>query len=99
MARTTKKELISIITGILNANEEKEVCVVKYEKKLRNGRYGLRAYALCWRDMFHNGEGKVYARPWSGATLYWEAPLDRLKLAELQDIVGKCMMLNNPKRP
>ena len=93
MARTTKKELISIITNILKDNPEKEVFIPKYSNDLKNGRWGLQAYSLCYSN------GEVMCRPWSGANCYWRARLDELKLAELQDIVGKCMMLTNPKHP
>ena len=92
MARTTKKQLISIITNILTTNPEKEVCVVKYQYKLRNGRWGFHAYTLCY-----NSE-QVMCRPWAGAGIYWNARLERLNKDELQDIVGRCMMLTNPAR-
>ena len=90
MARTTKKQLIGIIFNILKEHPEKEVCVVKYQNELRNGRWGLHAYSICYRNE------TIYARPWSGAEVYWNARIERLKLAELQDIVGKCMMLTHP---
>ena len=89
--RTTKKQLIDLITDFLKEHPEKEINVVKYENKLRNGRWGYHAYSICYR--FDN----VMCRPWSGACNYWNARLERLKLSELQDIVGKCFASTNPK--
>lgn len=88
MARTTKKELIGIIFNILTANPEKEVCVVKYQDKLRNRRWGMHAYSLC--AMKDAVEGWIlYIRPWAGANMCWRAKLERLKISELSDIVGR----------
>lgn len=95
MARTTKKQLIGIIFDILKGNPEKEVCVARYQNKLRNGRWGYHAYSLCAMNNVVDG-WVLYVRPWSGAKMCWRANLERLKLAELQDIVGKCMMLTHP---
>ena len=95
MARTTKKELIGIIFNILTANPEKEVCVVKYQNELRNGRWGMHAYTLCAMNNVLDG-WVLYVRPWAGAKMCWRANLERLKVSELQDIVGKCMMLTHP---
>lgn len=87
MARITKKDLIEFITNTLKANPDKEVCIVKYQNELRNGRWGLHAYSICYRNE------TIYARPWSGAEVYWNARIERLKLAELQDIADKCKIL------
>lgn len=94
MAQTTKKQLISIITNILKEHPEKEVYVPRLQNRLRNGRWGFHAYALCYST------GEVMCRPWAGADVYfgWSARLERLNKDELQDIVGRCMMLTNPAR-
>lgn len=98
MARTTKKQLISIIFNILKEHPEKEVCVVRYQEKLRNGRWGMHAYALCAMNNVVDG-WTLYVRPWAGAKMCWRARLERLKLAELQDITGRCISLTDPHRP
>ena len=95
MARTTKKALMGIILNILTTNPGKEVCIVKYQNQLRDGRWGLHAYSLCAMKDIVDG-WMLYVRPWAGANLCWRARLERLKVAELQDIVGKCMMLTHP---
>ena len=95
MARTTKKELIEIIYNILVDHSDKEVCVAEYQDKLRNGRWGMHAYTLCAMNNVLDG-WVLYVRPWAGAKMCWRANLGRLKVAELQDIVGKCMMLTHP---
>ena len=95
MARTTKKELIEIIYNILVDHSDKEVCVAEYQDKLRNGRWGMHAYTLCAMNNVLDG-WVLYVRPWAGAKMCWRANLERLKVAELQDIVGKCMMLTHP---
>jgi hypothetical protein len=94
MARTTKKELIGIIFNILVDHSDKEVCVAEYQDKLRNGRWGMHAYTLCAMNNVLDG-WVLYVRPWAGAKMCWRANLERLKVAELQDIVGKCMMLTH----
>lgn len=81
----TKKEAIETIETILSEHPEKEVCVVKYQNELRNGRWGMHAYSLCWRY------GKLVCRPWSGANCYWEARLERLKKDNVLDILGRCI--------
>lgn len=87
---TTKKELVTIITNILKEHPEKEVVVTRYQNKLRNGRWGLHCYSLCYRY------DKVMCRPWSGADCYWDARLDeRLLKNDLLDITGRCMMLTH----
>lgn len=85
MARLTKTQLIETITTLLKNNPDKEVCVVKYQNKLRNGRWGMHAYTLCYDSE------KVMCRPWAGANVYWSARLERLTFAELLDIMNKCM--------
>lgn len=85
MARLTKTQLIETITTLLKNNPDKEVCVVKYQNKLRNGRWGMHAYTLCYDSE------KVMCRPWAGANMYWKANLERLTFAELLDIMNKCM--------
>lgn len=91
MAKTmTKEQLITLISDFLMLHPEKEICVVKYQNKLRNGRWGLHAYAITYAcDM-------IMCRPWSGANTYWKAGLDRLKKDELLDIAGKCLMSTHP---
>ena len=91
----TKKELISIITGILRENPGREVVITKYQGRLRNGRGGMHAYSLCYRPEGACGGG-VFARPWAGADICWEARLPKLLKAELLDIAGRCMMLTHP---
>ena len=90
MARTTKKQLISIITNILKEHPGKEVYIPRLQNKLRNGRWGLHAYSLCYNS------DKVMCRPWAGAEVYWDARLERLCKNDLQDITGRCMMLTHP---
>jgi hypothetical protein len=90
MTKMTKKELITLISDFLMLNPEREIYVPKYQNKLRNGRGGLHAYAICYRcDM-------VMCRPWAGADYYWDARLERLKKDELLDIAGKCLMSTHP---
>lgn len=82
----TKKELITLISDFLMLNPEKEICVVKYQNKLRNGRWGMHAFTITYNcDM-------VMCRPWAGADCYWKAELERLKKDELLDIARKCIM-------
>ncbi len=88
--RTTKKQMIEVISTILKDHPEKEICVAKYQNKLRNGRWGLHAYAICYES------GSVMCRPWSGANCYWNARLERLTKEELEDIVGKTVMSTHP---
>ena len=90
MARLTKKQLIETIFTLLKNNPDKEVCVVKYQDKLRNGRWGMHAYTLCAMNNIVDG-WVLYVRPWAGANMCWRANLERLKFAELLDIMNKCM--------
>ena len=83
MARITKKELIEKITETLKNNPEIEVYVPLLQNKLRNGRWGLHAYALCYNS------GEVMCRPWAGADCYWRARLERLTKTELEYIFVK----------
>ena len=76
----TKKELIEKITETLKNNPEIEVYVPSLQNKLRNGRWGFHAYALCYNS------GEVMCRPWAGANCYWRAHLDRLTKNELSFI-------------
>ena len=92
MAQTTKKQLISIITNILKEHPEKEVYVPRLQNRLRNGRWGMQAYALAYNHEW----GEVVCRPWAGAEANWSARLERLNKYELQDIVGRCFMLTHP---
>ena len=94
MAKMTKKELITLISDFLMLHPEKEICVVKYQNKLRNGRWGLHAYSICYKDMAP--AATIYCRPWAGANCYWRAGLERLKKDELLDIWGKCLMSTHP---
>jgi len=90
MARLTKKDLVKTIFNLLKDNPDKEVCVVKYQDKLRNGRWGMHAYTLCAMDNIVDG-WVLYVRPWAGANMCWRANLERLTFAELLDIMNKCM--------
>ena len=83
MARVTKKQIIDGITNTLKNNPGSEVCISKYQNKLRNGRWGLHAYALCYNS------GEVMCRPWAGANVYWRADLTRLTRDELEEISGR----------
>ena len=85
MARLTKTQLIETITTLLKNNPDKEVYVPSLQNRLRNGRWGFHAYALCYST------GEVMCRPWAGANVYWSARLERLTFAELLDIMNKCM--------
>ena len=87
----TKKQLIYIITEFLKGHPEKELYTPRQTNKLRNGRWGMHCYCLCYR------EGKVCCRPWAGADIYWDARLERLNKDDLSDLVGRCFMLTNPK--
>lgn len=94
MAQTTKKQLIGIITDCLKEHPEKELIITRYQNRLRNGRWGYHAYSLAYNCEW----GEVVCRPWAGAETNWSARLERLGKGELQDIVGRCMMLTNPAR-
>ncbi len=85
---TTKAQLIGIITNFLREHPEKELYVPRQGNALRNGRFGYVAYALCYRD------NEVFCRPWAGANIYWRTRFDKLKKADLQDIVGRCFIAN-----
>lgn len=98
MARTTKKQLISIIFNTLKEHPEKEVVITKYQNKLKNGRWGYHAYSLCAMENIVDG-WQLYVLPWAGAKMCWRPNLNKLKLTELQDIVGRCISLTDPKRP
>ena len=76
----TKKQLIEKITEFLKGNSKREIYIVKYQNKLRNGRWGLHAYTICFDS------GEVMCRPWSGANVYWRADLKKLTKVELLDI-------------
>jgi hypothetical protein len=89
MARITKKQVIGTIFDYLKANPEKEICVVKYQNELRNGRWGFHAYCLCALNNVVDG-WVLYVRPWSGAHMHWRAKLERLHLADLQEIASMC---------
>ena len=58
----TKKEIIDKIFHRLSANPGCEVFAPSLQNKLRNGRWGLRAYCLTLFD------GNIVCRPWAGAT-------------------------------
>ena len=95
--QTTKADLIAIITDILKKNQDKEVVITKYQNKLRNGRFGYHAYSLCYQPgAAYEG---IFARPWSGANVYWRADLMKLLKSELQDICGRCMMITHRTTP
>ena len=83
----TKKEIITAISDYLMLHPEKEICVVKYQNKLRNGRWGLHAYTICYMNMAP--EDTVYCRPWAGANCYWRADLMRLNKTELLEIFNQ----------
>ena len=80
----TKKEIIDKIFHHLSANPGCEVFAPSLQNKLRNGRWGLRAYCLTLSD------GNIVCRPWAGATCYWRARLDRLTRDELLDVLKRC---------
>ena len=81
-----KSDIIKEITNILYNNKDKEVKVAEFGK-LRNGRWGLHAYCLCYNFM------GIYARPWSGADTYWSVDLTKLKKDELLTILSRAKEL------
>lgn len=85
----TKKELIGMITDFLKAHPEKEVFIPHQSYELRNGRFGMRAYSICYQkgEAYNN----VYCRPWAGANCYWLARLEKLRKDSLLDIYGRCL--------
>ena len=91
MARTTKKQVIYVITNILKEHPEKRV-VVKHILKLRNGRFGLKPYVI-----FYDTDN-LYISAWDDTkcNVRWVARLDKLTMAELRDIEGRCMMATHP---
>lgn len=65
---------------------EREICVAKYQNKLRNGRWGMHAFTIAYNcDM-------VMCRPWAGADCYWRAGLERLKKTELLEILNRSII-------
>ena len=86
----TKKEIITAISDYLMLHPEKEICVVKYQNKLRNGRWGLHAFTIYYQDMAP--AAGIYCRPWAGANLYWRAGLERLKKTELLEILNRSII-------
>ena len=88
--KTTKKDLIALITDFLRDHPEKQI-VIKHISELRNGRWGFKPYCITFQN-----DG-VYAKPWDGSIIYWRARLERLKKSQLQDIFGRCIMSTNPK--
>ena len=81
----TKKELISTITNFLKKHKDMEV-IVKDFSALRNGRWGMPPYCICYQDAYN----AVFVRPWSGANVYWRARLEKLTKSELLGIVARC---------
>ena len=81
----TKKELISTITNFLKKHKDMEV-IVKDFSALRNGRWGMHPYCICYQDAYN----AVFVRPWSGANVYWRARLEKLTKSELLGIVARC---------
>ena len=79
-----KKEIIDKIFHRLSVNPGCEVFAPSLQNKLRNGRWGLRAYCLTLSD------GNIVCRPWAGATCCWLARLDRLTRDELMDVLKRC---------
>lgn len=80
----TKKEIINKIFNRLSANPGYEVCVLWLQNKLRNGRWGMRAYCIAIDN------GNIVCRPWAGAECNWPARLDRLTKVQLEYVLGKC---------
>lgn len=90
----TKARILNSISAVLKANPDKEVCVTRYQHKLRNGRWGLHAYSICYND------GEIMCRPWSGANVYWRARLDeRLTKKEMLDVWEGCKEIMFPYFP
>lgn len=82
----TKKELISTITNFLKEHKDREV-IVKDFSVLRNGRWGMHPYCICYQE--GDAYNAVFVRPWSGANVYWRARLEELTKSELLDIVAR----------
>lgn len=85
----TKKQQIEFITDFLKEHKEKEI-VVKHHAKLRNGRFGMHPYCICYNS------GEVMCRPYTSANVYWSANLQRLTRDELNDIIGRCIISTHP---
>lgn len=80
----TKKDFIDFLTNVLKDNPNEEYYLTPYlQNKLRNGRWGYHAYCLCY---YNDG---LYARPWSGADMYWKVNLMKLRKAELRDLIKR----------
>lgn len=95
MKQTTKKDLIGMITNFLREHPEKEIYVPRQSVELKNGRFGMKAYCICYQE--GDAYNDVFCRPWAGANCYWKARLDKLQKKDLQDIWGRCIMSTNPK--
>jgi len=83
----TKKEIIAEISHRLSANPGYEVCVPFLERRLRNGRWGMRAYCITLDPISNVG---IVCRPWSGSRFCWGARLNRLTKFELEYVLEKC---------
>lgn len=80
----TKKEIIKKIFHRLSANPGYDVYVPDLQNKLRNGRWGMRAYAITFDN------GSIVCRPWADAEYNWLARLGRLTKDELLYVLAKC---------
>ena len=83
----TKKEIIKEIFHRLSANPGYEVYVPYLQNKLRNGRWGMRAYCITLDPITNVG---IVCRPWAGSRFCWLARLDRLTKVQLEYVLKKC---------
>ena len=79
----TKEQLINSIKENLK-NTPNGTCVVEFQNKLRNGRWGLHGFQL----VVENDD--FYALPWYGANVRWRVDLNkRLTKDEIFSIYNK----------
>ena len=79
--RMTKKEIVSEIEKTFREHPSMEVVVS--DMGLRNTRWGLHGYCLCWQY------DRIMVRPWSGANTYWATDLTKRKKSELADLMER----------
>ena len=79
--KMTKKEIIAEIEKTFREHPTIEV-VVK-DMGLRNKRWGLHGYCLCWAC------NTIMVRPYSTSVTYWYTDLMKLKKAQLATIMER----------
>ena len=82
MAKLTKKQMIEEIEKAFRENPNMEVIVKDFP--IRNTRWGLHGYCLCWHF------DRIMVRPWSGANTYWCTDLMQLRKWQISCILLRC---------